>query len=153
MNIFSRNVAIRSVSKQLLFVWLAFFLMTSISYMFVRNIVHNYLTQEAKNVLSYTQSKIATDISGIETSLLNVSQSIRGMILRGDSAEAILEYMTGITRYLTLNKMQVVGFNGIYGFFNTFNMYLDGTSWKPPEDYEPKERPWYKAAVSSRVAL
>jgi len=144
-----RKVAIRSVFKQLLFVWLAFFLMIFISYLFVKNIVHNYLTQEAKNVLSYTQSKITTDLFGIETSLLNVSQSIRSMILRGDSAEAIQEYMTGITKYLTLNEAQVAGFNGIYGVFDAFNMYLDGTDWKPPEDYVPKERPWYKAAVAA----
>jgi len=148
-----REVAIRSISKQLLFVWLAFFLMTFISFLFVKNIVHNYLTQEAKNVLSYTQSKITTDLFGIETSLLNVSQSIRGMILRGDSAEAILEYMTGITKYLTLNEAQVAGFNGIYGFFDKFNMYLDGTGWKPPEDYVPKERPWYKAAIAASSGI
>jgi len=70
MNTNKRKIAVRSVFKQLLFVWIAFFLMIFISYLFVKDIVHNYLTKEAKNVLSYTQSKISTDLFGIETSLL-----------------------------------------------------------------------------------
>jgi len=145
-----RKAILRSVFKQLLFVWLAFFLMTSISYLFVRDIVNNYLTKEAKNALSYTQSKIATDLLGVETSLQNISQSIRRMILVGNSANAILEYITEMTKYLASNEARVAGFNGIYGTFEAFNdAYLDGTGWKPPEDYVVKERPWYKVAVAA----
>ena len=139
-----------SVFSQLLFVWLAFFLMAFISYLFVKDIVHGYLTKEAKNALSYTQSKIATDLLGVETSLQNISQSIRNMILRGNSASSVQEYMAEMTEYLTSNDTQVSGFNGIYGVFDVFgDIYLDGTGWMPPEDYVPKERPWYKVAVAA----
>jgi len=139
-----------SVFSQLLFVWLAFFLMAFISYLFVKDIVHGYLTKEAKNALSYTQSKIATDLLGVETSLQNISQSIRNMILRGNSASAVQEYMAEMTEYLASNEAQVSGFNGIYGVFDVFeDMYLDGTGWIPPKDYIPKERPWYKVAIAA----
>lgn len=35
-------------------------------------------------------------------------------------------------------------FTGIYGWFN--GTYIDGSGWIPPEDYIPKERPWYTEA-------
>ena len=145
-----RTTVIRSVFKQLLFVWLAFFLMTFISYLFVRDIVNGYLTKEAKNALSYTKSRIATDLLGAETSLQNLAQSVRSMILRGNSANVILEYLTEMTEYLISNNTRVSGFSGVYGVFDVFgDMYLDGTDWIPPKDYLPKERPWYKAAVTA----
>lgn len=36
------------------------------------------------------------------------------------------------------------GFTGIYGWFN--GEYIDGSGWVPPENYVPKERPWYTEA-------
>ncbi|MDR2594481.1 MAG: response regulator [Fibromonadaceae bacterium] len=150
-----RTRVIRSVFKQLLFVWLAFFLMTFISYLFVKNIVNDYLTKEAKNALTYTQSKIATDLLQAETSLQNITQSIRTMILRGNSANVIQEYLTEMTKYLMSNDTRVSGFSGVYGVFDVFkNEYLDGTGtdWIP-KDYNPKERPWYKAAVAAGTGV
>jgi signal transduction histidine kinase/CheY-like chemotaxis protein len=112
--------------------------------------VHDYLTKEAENALSYTQSKVTTDLLGIETSLQNYSHSIRSMIIHGCSAKTLMEYMTGITKYLTSSDTHISGFNGIYGTFDVFeDIYLDGTGWIPPKDYNPKERPWYKAAIAA----
>jgi len=141
---------IRSVFKQLLFVWLAFFLMSFISYLFVRNIVTDYLTKEAKNALTYTQSKIEGDLRGVEISLQDISQSVRDMILRRDSANAIREYLTEMTEYLISKEAQVIGFSDLYGTFDVFkNIFIDGSGWKPPADFVAKKRPWYKAAVAA----
>jgi len=141
---------LRPIFKQLLFVWLAFSLMTSVSYLFVKDIVTNYLTKEAKSALSYTQSKIDTDLLGIETSLQSLSQSIRNMILRGNSTGSVLDYMTEMSEYLMSKESRTFGFNGVYGVFESFNgRYLDGTGWAPPPDYIPKERPWYKVAIAA----
>ena len=140
----------RSVFRQLLFVWLAFFVMVIMSYSFARNIVHDYLAKEAENTLSYTYSKIVTDLRTGETTLQSISQSILDMILRGNSADVILEYMKEISNYLSSNDWHVFGFNGIYGVFDVFtNEYLDGFGWIPPEGYMPQERPWYKAAIAA----
>jgi hypothetical protein len=139
-----------SVFRQLLFVWLAFFVMVIMSYLFVRNIVRDYLAKEAKNALSYTYSKIVTDLRAGETTLQNTSQSILDMILRGNSVDVVLEYMEEITNYLSSSDWLVFGFNGVYGVFDVFeNAYLDGSGWIPPEDYVPQERPWYKAAIEA----
>lgn len=35
-------------------------------------------------------------------------------------------------------------FTGIYGWFH--GEYIDGSGWIPPDDYVPKERPWYTEA-------
>jgi len=141
---------IRSVFKQLLFVWLAFFLMSFISYLFVRNIVTDYLTKEAKSALTYTQSKIESDLRGVEISLQDISQSVRDMIMRRDSVNAIREYLLEMAGYLISKEAQVIGFSDLYGTFDVFkNIFIDGSGWKPPEDFVAKKRPWYKAAVAA----
>ena len=145
----------RSTIMQLLFVWLAFFLLVFISYLFVSDIVHNYLTKEAENTLSYTQSKINDDFREAQTILHNVSQSILIMILQGNSADFIHEHMIEITDYLSSHNVRISAFDGLYGFFNISGsdseggLFLDGTGWIPPEGYQPKERPWYQAAVAA----
>jgi len=140
---------------QLLFVWLAFFLMVLVSYLFVSDIVHAYLTKEAENTLSYTQTKINDDLWDTEKILQNASQGILAMILQGNSADLIREHMIEITNYFSSGNVKISVFNGFYGFFNVFDsnpeggIYIDGTGWIPPEDFQPKERPWYKAAVAA----
>jgi len=144
------------IYRQLLFVWLSGFLMAIVSYFLGGNIVRDQLAKEAKNTLSYMQSRITTDLREGETTLHNVSQSVRSMILQGNSSEVVLEYMIDITEYLSFSDERVFGFNGIYGIFDIFeNIYLDGSGWIPPEDYVPQERPWYKAAtiVNGNVAI
>ncbi|MCL2237771.1 MAG: ATP-binding protein [Treponema sp.] len=146
----------RSVISQLLYVWLAFALMVLITFFFVSNIVQSYLAKEAENILSYTRSRITADLREAETILQTVSQNILIMILRGDSAEVVHKHMLEITDYLASDNMRVSGFNGIYGFFYKFapsspagGMFLDGSGWVPPDDYMPKERPWYIAAIEA----
>ncbi|MCL2185974.1 MAG: diguanylate cyclase [Treponema sp.] len=149
----------RSTVIQLLFVWLAFFLMVLISYLFVSDIVHNFLTKEAADTLSYTQSKINDNLRDAETILHNVSQSILIMILQGNSADLIHEHMIEITDYLSSDVVRISAFNGLYGFFNVFGsasdegIFLDGTGWIPPEGYKPMERPWYQAAVAAGTGI
>jgi len=143
-----------SVLSQILVVWLAFFLMVVISFIFVGNIVHSYLTKEAESTLSYMQSRISIDLREAETILQTVSQSILLMILRGDSADAILQHMTDITDYLSDNDVRVSGFNGVFGFFDAFGgIFLDGSGWIPPEGFAPQERPWYKVGVEAKGGI
>jgi len=144
----------RSVFSRLLFVWLAFSLMVFITFFFVSDIVHGYLVKEAENILSYTQSRITTDLREAETILQTVSQSVLIMILRGDSAQVIHEHLIEITDYLSSYDVRIAAFHGVYGFFTVFDsssegLFLDGSGWIPPDDYVPQERPWYKAAVAA----
>lgn len=37
---------------------------------------------------------------------------------------------------------------GVYSYFR--GLYLDGSGWTPPDDYKPKERPWYTAALEAK---
>jgi len=68
----------------------------------------------------------------------------------GCSAKIVQGYMDEVSNYLTSSDAHISGFNGIYGFFDVFeNTFIDGTDWVPPEDYKPKERPWYRAAIAA----
>jgi len=148
-----------SVISQILVVWLAFFLLVVISIIFVSNIVHDYLTKEAENTLSYTQSRISIDLREAETILQTVSQSILLLILRGDSADTILQHMTDITDYLSNNDVRVSGFDGVFGFFDVFGsnpeagLFLDGSGWIPPEGFVSQDRPWYKAGIEAKGGI
>jgi len=142
------------IVSQLLVVWFAFFLMVFISYIFVSDIVHDYLIKEAESTLSFTQSRITTDLREAETILQTVSQSILLMILRGDTADVILQHMKEITDYLSYNDLRVSGFNGVFGFFDVFGgLFLDGSGWIPPEDFVSQDRPWYKVGVEAKGGI
>jgi len=48
-------------------------------------------------------------------------------------------------------KIPAFNYYSVYGFFDAFdNAFYDGKGWIPPNDYLPKERPWYTQAVNSR---
>jgi len=142
---------IRLGGKQLLVVWLAFAIMALSSFLFTRNIVAKQLEREALNTLYNLEAKIASDLLEMETTLQNVSQSVRSMILRGYSADAVLEYMLDISDYISSDEVRASGFHGVYGFFHVFGgIYMDGSGWVPPETFFPQERPWYVAAVNAR---
>ncbi|MBO5278838.1 MAG: HD domain-containing protein [Lachnospiraceae bacterium] len=70
------------------------------------------------------------------------------MLDEGADSEEILEYLTRQTRDYA-EKIDG-NYTGIYGLFK--GEYLDGVGWIPDEDYDPKTRPWYIAAVEANGA-
>ncbi|MCL2844514.1 MAG: ATP-binding protein [Chitinivibrionia bacterium] len=146
------KVSARPIKTQLLLVWIAFFLMSASGCLFVITIVHSNLNEKAQSALSLTAAKIETDLMEVETTLQSISQTIRSMIKLGADADDILQYMTEMTEFLSLNEARVSGFEGVYGVFDVFagpfnGAYLDGTGWVPTEGYNPRLRPWYEAAI------
>ena len=56
-----------------------------------------------------------------QTSLGNFAQTIRGMIMREDSAEDLEKYMTDLTDYMKNNSAHRTGTNTLYGYFECFS--------------------------------
>ncbi|GHV21674.1 hypothetical protein AGMMS49959_11190 [Planctomycetales bacterium] len=159
-----------SLLAQSFFVLLAFFLMTSISYLAVRGILNKHLLAGAEESLRTTEAHIETSLQESKNTLVNSAFIIRRIIKRGDSQEQLLAYLTDLTDWLRANLGDVAGFNGIYGFLRDDFLsggrrqastaydpterhlrgdFLSGGLWQASAAYDPTERPWYRAAKNA----
>jgi len=129
-----RNVVVGYM--QVLLVALAFALMVVFSYFFVGNIEYNHLRKDADVVLSYTEDDIEVELSKRGTILDNIAESIRLMIVRGDSFDQVKKYITDLTSYM--RKDELNGINDIYGIFDEFGGELHSGSGR---EYAPETRP------------
>ncbi|MDR1829686.1 MAG: response regulator [Candidatus Fibromonas sp.] len=121
---------------QVLLVALAFALMVIFSYFFVGDIEYNHLRKDADVVLSYTESDIEVELSRRGTILDNIAESIRLMIVRGDSFDQVKKYITDITSHV--RKDELDGINDVYGIFDEFGGELHSGIGK---EYAPETRP------------
>jgi len=137
---------------QILFVAIAFGLMVFASYQFVSDIERKHLQRDVKNAISHTEANIIADLKEPETILAGFAETIRGMIMRGDTEKMVHEYIQYINNYMQDNeKNRLIGVIGFYGYFEVFGeRYLtERTEWIPPKGYELQNRPWYTAAVKA----
>jgi len=129
----------------------AFTLMVTLSSYFMTNIVRNQLRYNALSALSALESDIKTDLKEPRTVMGNQSEYVRILIMRGADKEDVQTYMNDITKYILQNeKTQLSGFNGIFGYFEIFGgTFISGENHSPPENYNPKNLPWYEEAVAA----
>ncbi|MCL2196066.1 MAG: response regulator [Treponema sp.] len=139
----------RPLYIQLIFTALAFTAMVVLSYFFMRDIVHKSLVSNAESVFSFAQTQLEADLLEPRMLLQGFSQTIRNMLIRGDSAEAIENYTKDITNYLHFSGSRVLNGLEMYGYFEAFGDPLFIGSGEIPEDFDPQSRPWFNAAVSN----
>ena len=144
-----------SVYTQALFVALAFLFMVVSSSLYVSNMLRESLRRESRDLLDRTRLRIEIALTESENTLIAVSRSIRHMILNGADEEAIRGFMQDITGVLQ-TKPSRLRLCCIYGYFDVFGgIYIHALQWDPPEDHDPRERPWFRTAVEAgdRVAV
>jgi len=137
---------------QILYVVIAFTLMVIASYIFVSDIERRHLRRNVRDAISYTEANIKADMLEPETALASISETVRIMILHGDNAEKMREYIQLINNYMQSNEeRRLMGINGFFGFFDAYGgRFITGDmNWVPPQDYILNDRPWYKAAVEA----
>ncbi|WP_461254882.1 hybrid sensor histidine kinase/response regulator [Treponema sp. R80B11-R83G3] len=137
---------------QILFVALAFALMVIVSFLFVSDIERKHLQRDVQNAILNTEASIIMDLKEPETILAGFAETIRGMIIRGDTDETVRGYIHYINEYMHSNeKNRLLGIIGFYGFFDVFGKryFTEGKDWIPPKGYVLQDRPWYVAAVEA----
>ena len=87
------------------------------------------------------ESYLLTGKNVVETTAV----AIEYMMGKGATAEEIEQFLAYESESYKENNDS--DFTGIYGFFN--GTYIDGMGWTPNEDYDPKSRNWYIAAVAA----
>jgi signal transduction histidine kinase/DNA-binding response OmpR family regulator len=138
---------------QLLGTAMAFLAMAVLSYAFMSKIVHGRLIQNTRSVLDFVQAQIDYELTEPMVSLGSFSQSIRGMVLRGDNAARLQLYLDNIPNHLGFVAQRNPSFIGIFAYLETLPggpaLLGGGLSWNAPGDYIPTERAWYREAVAA----
>jgi len=143
----------RRLLAQLIFTALAFSAMVILSYVFVHNIVHKNLSQNAENVFSLTQIQIENDLINPKMYLAGFSQTVRTSIILGLDNAILKEYFMDLSRHVLTNSRKLIGFEGLSGYFEDMPdgpVFITTFEWDLPDDFEPSQRPWYKNAVAAK---
>jgi|GEM_PF-703070 len=143
---------------QILFVLLAFGLMIFISYWFTAGIERKNLEEKTESLIFNVESKLAYNLNELEAILGFAAESVRTMILHGDSYGQVKDFLRDTGEY-GRNDGAVAGFLAIYGWFDTFdddeeslidelgyNIYSEYFDWYGDGDFVPQSRPWFSAA-------
>ncbi|MDR0442254.1 MAG: response regulator [Treponema sp.] len=135
---------------QLLAVFFAFAVMVFLSYRFMGDLERRHLIRDVDSSIANTQAYITADLMEPETFLGGIAETIRVMIMDGESFEKVWMYLTSITKYITTDDRLMSYATGAYGVFDAFDgKFATGIDWIPPDDYVPQSRPWYTAAVEA----
>jgi signal transduction histidine kinase/DNA-binding response OmpR family regulator len=135
---------------QLIFTGFAFLLMVVFSVYFTSGIVRINLARNADSVLDIVDFQINLELQEPRKILDSYAGTLRGMILRGEDADALQNYTTYISLFLGLKEDERL--SSLYGYIENLPggpVYLYTFNGPVPEDFSFTERPWYIAAVAA----
>ena len=130
--------------KQILLVFLAFFVMVLVSYSYVSNIVQQQIQSLGNTRMDSVQTSVAASLSETEVIFSSIARTAESMLAVGESNEGLLAYLTDTNTYFNAASSPLPGFMKVYGHFR--GEWLDGSGWIPPSDYVPQSRPWHAGA-------
>jgi signal transduction histidine kinase len=145
----------RPLYVQLLFTAFAFLVMVVLSYIFTSRIVRTNLLRNVDNILDYVESQINSELLASRTILEDFAQSIQNLVQRGDDAVALTAYNTDISNNLLMRNHDTISPNGPFGYIEKSPegpFFFNGVGFQPPDDWNPKDRPWYKAAIAAAAS-
>jgi len=143
----------RPLYAQVLFTVLAFLAMIILSYVFMYNIVQNNLVRNAESFFTFAQTQIEYDLMEPRTVLGSFAQTVRSMVLQGDDVDTLQSYIDDISDYVRARGVRISSVSDMFFYYETNKdgpVFLDGSGWKVPADYDATKRPWYQAALVAR---
>jgi signal transduction histidine kinase/CheY-like chemotaxis protein len=121
------------------------------SYLYVEKMMRTRLEDEVNTSLDFMQLGVENDLAEPEKLLQSISQSIRNMILNGYNSDMIQSYIKEMTPSVIRYEKRRLSINRMYGYFDIFNgLQFNNGEWAPTGDNNPRESPWYKAAVEAK---
>ena len=119
----------RANYMQLIFVCAAFFVMILISYFSIIGIVRRHLAESIDDLTATAEANINIGLSETEVALTSLAYTVRDMIGRGESHDAILSFMLDTTDWMRKRGDASLDFNGVYGFIQ--GKFVDGIGLNP----------------------
>ena len=146
----------RLLCSQLLFTALVFILMIILTYSYAGRIVNDGLIRYANAVFTFAEEKVESVMQDARSSLSSSAQTVRDMILRGEGADALQEYINNRTHYMQDSGVHITGEVNILGYFECFTggpVLLHSDGFTMPDDIDPADYPWYQMAVAAGGAI
>jgi len=143
----------RELYVQLLFTAFAFFLMVVLSYGYMKSAINNHLTKNTDSIFAFGLRSLETSFIESKVTLSMFSENVRQMLERNCSKEELQDYINTLSSYVQSSENTVLDGNGFYGYFKTLAggpAFINSINWSQPENYDPTERPWYKAGLAGR---
>ena len=143
---FEKSKALNSVYAQMLIIVIAFVIMGVSAFIFAANIEYKHLLKDAENAIASTEAELISSLLEYETLFTNLAQTIQGMVIRGESDETLLSYVTSMNEFLLNDIGRVTGFISLYGYIN--GVYISNINRYIPEELIQNEL-WYRLAVDA----
>jgi signal transduction histidine kinase/DNA-binding response OmpR family regulator len=141
---------LRSITTQIILVFLAFAVMVITTYLYVSKTEREHLKVETENAIARTQANITAVLQEPKTTLGVITETMRIMIEEGEPFETIAHYISHTTKYMLAEDPPTMSITGVYGVFDVFGgKFHTGADWTPPDDYVPEDQPWYATAVKA----
>jgi len=141
---------------QLVFIALSFTAMVILSYMFTRNMMHDSMLERTNRIIATEQVRLELTLSEARTIVGIFSETARNMLLGGSDAEALQRFYRSQTTYIHQQSLAGINdFDGFVGYFERMHgqeiepIFIHGTDWIPPDDYDPTTRPWFTYAIAA----
>jgi signal transduction histidine kinase/CheY-like chemotaxis protein/HPt (histidine-containing phosphotransfer) domain-containing protein len=139
--------------KQLTLVFMAFFFMVLISCLFAIRIVEKEISVDSERATSIMVAEINASLRELEISTLIISLTIKDRLDNRQTYEDINKFIANLNKGMTKPEDNIFGFTFMGGLVE--GNFKVGLEWTPPEEYDPRNRPWYKAvrAASGSVVF
>ena len=98
------------------------------------------------NINAQAKNDVEYYLVGPENSISLSASKLNEMLKNGTASEDVQKYLVGETE--VYSSIVEGNYTGVYAYYK--GEYLDASGWVPDEDYDPEDRPWYKAAKQAK---
>ncbi|MCL2243457.1 MAG: response regulator [Treponema sp.] len=144
-----KAAAIRPLYAQIALTVLVFFAMISLSHYYMRDIVHTNLVRNAESMFAFAQMQLESDLQEPRMMVSGFSQTVRSMIMRGDSLDDIADYFNDLAGYFHSSGSRIMSSIVMFGYFETYGdspIFIINSDTLP-DNYSAPDRPWFHLAV------
>jgi signal transduction histidine kinase/FixJ family two-component response regulator len=150
---FERIWAARASYANALLILAAFLIMVIVSCVIMSNTLNYKLSKNANEMADDAQAFVSNTLLGPEVTLNFIADAIEGMLRRGESFDNVKKYMDECSSPIFKEKIHIFNYYSVYGYFDVFDKFYDGGGFTGDENFVPKERPWYSAALAKGNAV
>ena len=114
--------------------------------------IYSFKTEEVKKTEDYLSSAMKANLGTFENWLFNYINSvdlIKSQLNQLTLSE--LSYSSSDNKYLTYNFSSEFKHEIYIGFRN--GDFISNTNWLPPDNYDPRERPWYQDTLKENKTI
>ncbi|MDR0273251.1 MAG: response regulator, partial [Clostridiales bacterium] len=131
----------RGLWRQYLLVFMTFLLMVIVGSIFAGNIVSNHLSTYGREVITASAETLQSYFEGHQITFEDVVFVVEELYIKDTDIDSIEEEIVRWTNHLNAMDLRYHDYIYIYGVLD--GLFVQGSDWDVPDDYDPTTRPWY----------